>query len=238
MASNIIICGSKIAQNAKIHNVQKGGVLLVDLTMRERKKEVTKSKIQQVTIQLIHEFGYTATTMQLVAEKADVALRTLYNYYPSKEAIVGSYMRSVVREQEKQYWEELISLATTYERLMMVCNKTAEWTIENPVLSEIYASDPRNFCYSAVEEVPRTGLEELLAKIFEIGQQEGDISKSVSIEVLVRQFMGILYQGILAWLGNPAYDLFTVFKEGTAVLFEGIKVRDVGPGTVFWGMFF
>lgn len=210
---------------------------MADPTMRERKKEATKSKIQQTAIQLIHECGYAATTMQLVAEKADVALRTLYNYYPSKEAIVGSYMRDVVREQEEQHWEDLISLESTKERLIMVCKKTAEWSVENPVLSEIYASDPRNYCYSATGEIPRSGLEELAAKIFEIGQQQGDISKYASTEVLVRQFMGILYQSILTWLGNPEKDLYTVFKEGIDVLFAGIKVRDVEPEIVLWGMF-
>lgn len=202
---------------------------MAHLTMRKRKKEATKLKIQQITIQLIHEFGYVATTMQLVAEKADVALRTLYNYYPSKEAIVGSYMLGVVRGQEEQHWEDLVSLGTTYERLMMVCKKTAEWSMENPVLSEIYASDPRNYCYSAVDEVPRSGIEELAAKIFEMGQLQKDIANSASIEILVRQFMGILYQSILTWLGNPAYDLFNVIEEGIEVLFEGIKVRDVKP---------
>jgi AcrR family transcriptional regulator len=200
---------------------------LADLNMRERKKEATKSKIQQVTIALIHEYGYAATTMQLVAEKADVALRTLYNYYPSKEAIVGSFMRDAVRVQEEQHWEALMSLQTTYERLVLVCKKTAQWTVEHPVLSEIYASDPRNYCYSAANEVPRSGLEELAARIFEMGQEQGEIAKSFAVGVLVRQFMGILYQSILTWLGNQAYDLFTLFREGIEVLFDGIKVRQV-----------
>lgn len=211
---------------------------MTDLTMRERKKEATKSKIQQVTIELILEYGFAATTMQLVAEKADVALRTLYNYYPSKEAIVGSYIRDVVRDQEEQHWKALISLETTYERLLMACRKLAEWTVDNPVLSEIYASDPRNYCYSTTDEVPRSGLEEIVAKVFEVGRQQGDVAKSVSVEVLTRQVMGILYQGSLTWLGNPALDLFVIFKEGIDILFEGIKVRDVDPGIIFWGMFY
>ena len=211
---------------------------MTDLTMRERKKEATKAKIQQVTIELIHEYGFAATTMQLVAEKADVALRTLYNYYPSKEAIVGSYIRDVVRGQEKQHWEDLVDLETTYERLIMACKKLAEWTVDNPVLSEIYASDPRNYCYSTTDEVPRSGLEELVAKVFEMGRQRGDVAKSVAIEVLTRQVMGILYQGILTWLGNTALDLFAMFKEGVDILFEGIKVRDVDSGIILWGMFY
>ncbi len=210
---------------------------MTDLTMRERKKEATKTKILQVAIELIHEYGYTATTMQLVAEKADVALRTLYNYYPSKEAIVGQYIRGVVKSEEEQNWGELVSLEDTYERLMLACRKIADWSVDNPVLSEIYASDPRNYCFAKTDEVPRSGLEELAARVFEIGQNQGDVSKAVSIEVLVRQFMGIIYQGILTWLGNPELDLFTIFKEGIDVLFKGIKVRDVEPGIIVWGMF-
>lgn len=205
--------------------------------MRQRKKEATKLKIQQAAIELMHGYGYAATTMQMVAEKADVALRTLYNYYPTKEAIVGSYMRDVVRGEEEKNWGELMGLDTTYERLLLVCRKTADWSVANPVLSEIYASDPRNYCYAATDEVPRSGIDEVAARILRLGQQQGDVSPKVSVEVLVRQFMGILYQGILTWLGNPADDLFIIFQEGIDILFKGIRVQDVEPGVILWGMF-
>ncbi|MHB9095032.1 MAG: TetR/AcrR family transcriptional regulator [Eubacteriales bacterium] len=210
---------------------------MTEVTMRERKKEATKTNILNVAIDLINQYGFAETTMQLVAEKADVALRTLYNYFPSKESIVATYVRNVVKAEEEKSWNELVELDTTYERLVLVCRKTSEWSTENLVLTEIYAADPRNYFYANRDNVPRSGIDELVAKIMEMGQRMGDVILSVDVEVLVRQFIGVFYLSVLTWLSDPAQDLFGIFKDGLDVLYRGIMAQGAEPETVLRAMF-
>ncbi len=205
--------------------------------MRERKKEATKSNILKTTIDLINEYGFSGTTMQLIAEKADVALRTLYNYFPSKESIVATYMRDVVDQEREENWALLLELDTTYERLILFCRKTSEWSTVNPILTEIYAADPRNYYYANRDDVPRSGIDEVVAKIMEMGQRMGDVTGSVPVEVLVRQFMGVFYLSLLTWLGDPTQDLFDIFKNGIDILCRGINANIAEPEAVFLGMF-
>jgi AcrR family transcriptional regulator len=56
--------------------------------LRERKKQRTRETIARVGLDLFEERGYQATTLDDIAEAADVSTRTIFSYYPSKEDIL------------------------------------------------------------------------------------------------------------------------------------------------------
>jgi AcrR family transcriptional regulator len=56
--------------------------------LRERKKQQTRDRIAKVALALFLERGYDETTLDDIAEAADVSRRTIFAYYDSKEDIL------------------------------------------------------------------------------------------------------------------------------------------------------
>lgn len=58
------------------------------LGLRERKKIKTREAIREATYALIKEQGYDATTIEQIADRAEVSPSTVFRYFPTKEDIV------------------------------------------------------------------------------------------------------------------------------------------------------
>jgi AcrR family transcriptional regulator len=58
------------------------------LGLRERKKAKTRAAIQQHALRLFRKQGFAATTVDQIAEAAEISPSTFFRYFPSKEDVV------------------------------------------------------------------------------------------------------------------------------------------------------
>jgi AcrR family transcriptional regulator len=58
------------------------------LGLRERKKIKTRQAIRREAIRLIDENGYAGTTVEQIADAAEVSPSTFFRYFPSKESLL------------------------------------------------------------------------------------------------------------------------------------------------------
>ncbi len=58
------------------------------LSLRERKKAKTRAAIQQHALRLFQEHGYSATSVEQIADAAEISPSTFFRYFPTKEDVV------------------------------------------------------------------------------------------------------------------------------------------------------
>ena len=98
---------------------------------RDRRK-----RILDATIALASRGGFDAVQMRAVAEQADVALGTLYRYFPSKIHLLVSALGREFEKAEAASRGKSIPGDTPHERVMHVLTRTTRGLQGEPHLTE------------------------------------------------------------------------------------------------------
>ena len=119
---------------------------------RDRRK-----RILDATLALASKGGYDAVQMRTVAERADVALGTLYRYFPSKIHLLVSAMARELEGVRERTARVPVPGDTPYERLMFILSRITKAMQRDPQLTEAMT---RAFMFadaSAAAEVDTVG---------------------------------------------------------------------------------
>src|SRR5215471_4568225 len=98
---------------------------------RERRK-----RILDATLELASRGGYEAVQMRAVADRADVALGTLYRYFPSKIHLLVSALASEFAHDVERSAVRATPGETPHERIMYVLNRRTRALQKQPQLTE------------------------------------------------------------------------------------------------------
>jgi AcrR family transcriptional regulator len=162
---------------------------------RDRRK-----RILDATLALASKGGYEAVQMRTVAEQANVALGTLYRYFPSKiHLLVSALVREFERTQQKLD-RTTIPGETPYERMLFVLGRITKSMQRDPMLTEAMT---RAFMFadpSAAAEVNTVArlMERTLTQAIHEGEPTAD-------EVAIARIIGDVWlSNLVAWVTRRA----------------------------------
>jgi AcrR family transcriptional regulator len=162
---------------------------------RDRRK-----RILDATLALASKGGYEAVQMRAVADRADVALGTLYRYFPSKiHLLVSALAREFERTQDRVDRAALRG-DTGYERLLHMIGGLTKAMQRDPQLTEAMT---RAFMFadaSAAAEVDRVG--RLMDSMFARAMSEGEPTEDQL--AIARVISDVWLSNLVAWVTRRA----------------------------------
>jgi AcrR family transcriptional regulator len=155
----------------------------------ERKKENTKQKIVGVAMQLFKERGLDETTMEQIAEEADIAKGTLYNYFPVKEAIISEYIEQISIERNSARILSLQDLPDTRTRLVLVLGELMGWVkIQKEIFEKYFMYQIQNMISLRPNGSTAGGFHMLGTEIIRLGQKDAEIRADLPFDILIALF--------------------------------------------------
>ena len=153
-------------------------------------------RILDATLALASRGENEAVQMRTVAERADVALGTLYRYFPSKiHLLVSALARELERYQERLD-RRAIPGETPYDRVMYVLGRTTTLMQREPMLTEAMT---RAFMFadpSAANEVNTVA--RLMERMFTKAMHEGE--PSADDMAIARVIGDVWLSSLIAWV--------------------------------------
>jgi TetR/AcrR family transcriptional regulator, cholesterol catabolism regulator len=162
---------------------------------RERRK-----RILDATLILASKGGYDAVQMREVAERADVALGTLYRYFPSKIHLLVSALVREFEQTRHKLDKRPIPGDTPADRIIYVLNKVTKNMQREPLLTEAIT---RAFMFadpSAASEV--NAVASLMERMLTDALHEGE---PTSDERAIARVIGDVWlSNLVAWVTRRA----------------------------------
>lgn len=192
---------------------------------RERKKADVKQRLYSTAIDLFKTQGYEATTIQQIAEAADTAKGTFFNYFPTKEHILAAYHDQITGEilgllasRSFHSAEQAIQTAIDY----CANSVKSDLAMGKIILRVMFSSEVLLDKDSQNEWRFREWFQAQIEK----GIDKGELRTDLSVEILLSLITAALSSTILEWvLGDQQFGLNRALRAKIAFLFEAAKVR-------------
>lgn len=199
----------RAAQMTEMHSKQPAAT-----GRRERRAAETRRKLFRCALRLIAERGFPSVTVEQITEAADVGKGTFFNYFASKEHVLG-----VMAEIQRSKVEEALSEAelgkhTIQQVLHRLALRLAEEPGRSPSLARAFISSflgsegVRTILASNMLEGRKT-----IAKVVAVGQSRGEIDKRIKKEMVAKQLMQTCMGTVLLWSLEGASTLNARIEE-------------------------
>jgi TetR/AcrR family transcriptional regulator, cholesterol catabolism regulator len=162
---------------------------------RERRK-----RILDATLALASKGGYEAVQMRAVAERADVALGTLYRYFPSKIHLLVAALTEEFERMQEKLDRKPVPGETATERMMHVLSRVTRTMQRDPMLTEAMT---RAFMFadpSAAAEVNMVANQ--MVRMFTRAMHDGE--PSADDTAIARVIGDVWLSNLVAWVTRRA----------------------------------
>jgi AcrR family transcriptional regulator len=189
--------------------------------LRERKKARTRASIQEHALRLFREQGYEATTVEQIAEAAEVSPSTFFRYFPTKEDVVAyDALDPAVMASWRSQPPEMAPIPAIRRAMIEVFGSlTPDQVAEMMDRGRLLFSVPE-LRQAAINEMIRSG--QMVAD--EMAVRLDRSPDDFELRVFAGAVMGGLLAALIPMLENGSVDMMTQLDRAFAFLEKGMPL--------------
>jgi AcrR family transcriptional regulator len=189
--------------------------------LRERKKARTRAAIREHALRLFREQGYHGTTVEQIAEAAEVSPSTFFRYFPTKEDVVLRDDFDVLGTEafEAQPAELNPVAAFRAAAAQMFGTLTPEELAEFRETTELALTVPEVRA-RALDEFART-IDEIAAAV---ARRTGRAPDDFAVRNVAGAVIGVIMAATMPWAEAPYQDMFERIDAALAHLEAGLPL--------------
>lgn len=193
---------------------------------RERKKRELRDRIYQSARKLFLRRGFEATTVEQIAEAADVAQATFFNHFSGKNAVLAEMTREVSERLSELVAEQIPRRATAQQKIRAFGERAADEVdaslgVARDVLLELLSTSPgpgEAFAYVKSAYAP-------FVEIVAEGQRRGEVRTDHEASFLAEMVVGAFNAAAIQWMNDPRYPLAERLRRTGVFIGEAIAPR-------------
>ncbi len=220
----------RIAYVVYIFTSYTSGSLMIDPlpsvdSRRQRKRAQTANHLATTAFRLFEMHGFEAVAMEQIADEADVAKATLYNYFPVKEALIAHRFREDIAAGMVERASALTAHKTFEARMRYLLSESATWNTARKVYLPHYLRYMTNQARYGDEtraQSPESGSRQILTLMFQAGQDSGEVDTRQTAAQIAWSFDFLLFGAVAAWLTDPSVDLATRYLAAFELAMYGV----------------
>lgn len=193
------------------------------LGRQERKRLATRQNIYETAISLFRTKGYHATTVEEIANEADVAKATFFKHFPKKYELIEEVIKQRREKVRAATRDEKVKQLPTKMQIAHMMKILCE-TIESDRPLAVIALNEYICSGDLFKEEPPSI--ELFIQTLERGKERGELRADVPTPVVARVLWSYYFESYVAWARNEqGPSLESLLQEGVEVVFRGIEVE-------------
>lgn len=192
-----------------------------DLNRRERKYLETHDKLYEAAVSLFAEKGYAETSVEEIAERADVARATAFNHFAKKSDYIeewGARRRVHTESVVKAEALEERGFAALLERYL--CELAESHASQRELSGRVLGGWVQSGGWLNDEPY----LADMIAAHVVTAQERGEVSKDLDPEIVGHICRDIYFGVIFTWLRGPEepFDLIARMRSSVRMFLSGV----------------
>ena len=191
---------------------------------RARRRRELHERIFGTARGLFLEEGFEATTVEQIAEAADIVPATFFNHFPSKEAVLHEMAEDVFARFAGLVEEQRKRPVSTQERLLGFAARGARVVQGTPELTRRVLLEVLRTTAPPADAGPQlSSVERQLAELIREGQERGDVRSDREAALLAEIVLSVVHGTITRWINDSDYPLRRRMREAAAFIGEALQ---------------